>query len=113
FIADGVALPRVGNRANHKIVRERGDLPKVKDPNIGRLPGFGPPHCKQPVRELLNSGGLAVDWTARQTRLNVLLRLAYYRRGAVIQKRRIHAATNGAIAATRGMPRGRGRPPHL
>lgn len=77
-IADGVALTRVRNRADHEIIRKGSDLAKVENNQIKGFPRFRPPSCQQPIGQLFYRGWLRVSGTARQTRLDLLLRLAYY-----------------------------------
>ena len=83
-VADSVRLARVRNGANDEVVGEGSDFAQVQNFYIKGFPRFGPSGGDEPVGQVLNAGGLGVSGTARQTRLNVLLRLAYYSGGPAL-----------------------------
>lgn len=74
-------LAGVRNRADNEIIREGGNLAEIEDTQVKGFFGVRPPGCYQPVRQLLYGSRLGVGGMARQTRLNVLLRIAYYSLG--------------------------------
>ena len=79
FIGNRVALPWIGNGTDQEVVSERGDFSKIENPQVESFLGFGCAYGDQPVRKLLRGEcRLGLCGTACQSRLNVLLRLAYY-----------------------------------
>ncbi len=78
LIADGMALAGIRNSTEDEEVGERRDLAQVKDAQARGFFRLSRTRSRTPVREL--SGGCrggGFNRTAGQTRLNVLLRLAY------------------------------------
>ena len=90
LIANRVPLPRVRNGADDEVIRERGNLAEIENTQVKGFLGFRPPGSYQPIRRCLYSGRLMVSGTARQTRLNVLLRLAYYSRSGLVSIKPCH-----------------------
>ena len=79
FIADRMALPRIGNRADEKEIGERGDLAEVENSYVQRLLRFGCFGCGEPIRQLGGGRGwTGFCGTTWQTVRNVLLRPGYY-----------------------------------
>lgn len=79
FIGNGMALPCIGNGADQEVVGKGSDFSKIENPQVESFLGFGCARGDQPVRKFLRGEcRLGLCGTACQSRLNVLLRLAYY-----------------------------------
>jgi hypothetical protein len=79
FIGNCVALPRIGNGTDQEVVCKGSDFSKIENPQVQSFLGFGCARGDQPVRKFLRGEcRLRLYGTACQSRLNVLLRLAYY-----------------------------------
>lgn len=78
LIGDGVALARIRNGTDNEVIRKRSDLAKIEHNQIKGFLRFRPVECQLPVRQFRYGAWLRVNGTARQIRLNLLLRLAYY-----------------------------------
>ena len=79
FIGNRMALPCIGNGTDQEVIGERSDFSKVENSQVKSFLGFGCARGNQPVREFLRGEcRLGLCGTACQSRLNGLLRLAYY-----------------------------------
>lgn len=73
-----MALPWVRDGTENEEISEGGHLAQIQDPQIGDLLGLSCIRSRAPVWELSSCGREALfNRTACQTRLNLLLRLAY------------------------------------
>jgi hypothetical protein len=79
FVGNRMPLPGIRNRTDQEVVGEGSNLSQVENSQVEGFLGFGGPRGGQPVRKFLRGEcRLGLCGTACQSRLNVLLRLAYY-----------------------------------
>lgn len=79
FIGNRMALPCIGDGTDQEKISERSDFSKIENPQVESFLGFGCARGNQPIRKFLRGEcRRGLYGTACQSRLNVLLRLAYY-----------------------------------